>query len=72
VVQAYRMTTQPLTTADIRKVTAVEIERQPMMNPLLALEGKVAGLDVMQTSGYQPAIYIRSLIYYRWRRTYGK
>jgi len=55
VVQAYGTTTQRLTTADIGKVTAEEIERQPVMNPLLALQGKVAGLDVVQTSGYASA-----------------
>jgi TonB-linked SusC/RagA family outer membrane protein len=55
VVQAYGMTTQRLTTGDIGKVTAEEIERQPVMNPLLALEGKVAGLDVNMTSGYASA-----------------
>jgi TonB-linked SusC/RagA family outer membrane protein len=55
VVQAYGMTTQRLTTADIGKVTAEEIERQPVMNPLLALEGRVAGLDVNQTNGYASA-----------------
>ena len=55
VVQAYGLTTQRLTTADIGKVTAEEIERQPVMNPLLALEGKVAGLDVSQTNGYASA-----------------
>ena len=55
VVQAYGTTTQRLTTADIGKVTAEEIERQPVMNPLLSLEGKVAGLDVNQTNGYASA-----------------
>ena len=55
VVKAYGMTTQRLTTADIGTVTAEEIERQPVMNPLLALEGKVAGLDVNMTSGYASA-----------------
>jgi TonB-linked SusC/RagA family outer membrane protein len=55
VVQAYGTTTQRLTTADIGKVTAEEIERQPVMNPLLALQGRVAGLDVVQTSGYASA-----------------
>ncbi len=55
VVQAYGTTTQRLTTSDIGKVTAEEIERQPVMNPLLALQGKVAGLDVNQTSGYASA-----------------
>ncbi|HVW94366.1 MAG TPA: SusC/RagA family TonB-linked outer membrane protein [Mucilaginibacter sp.] len=55
VVQAYGTTTQRLTTGDIGKVTAAEIERQPVMNPLLALQGKIAGLDVNQTSGYASA-----------------
>ena len=55
VVQAYGTTTQRLTTSDIGTVTAEEIERQPVMNPLLALQGKVAGLDVNQTSGYASA-----------------
>jgi TonB-linked SusC/RagA family outer membrane protein len=55
VVKAYGITTQRLTTADIGTVTAEEIERQPVMNPLLALEGKVAGLDVNMTSGYASA-----------------
>jgi TonB-linked SusC/RagA family outer membrane protein len=55
VVQAYGSTTQRLTTSDIGTVTAEEIERQPVMNPLLALQGKVAGLDVVQTSGFASA-----------------
>ncbi len=55
VVQAYGVTTQRLTTSDIGQVTAEEIERQPLMNPLLALEGKVAGLDVSMTNGYASA-----------------
>ncbi|HVU85109.1 MAG TPA: TonB-dependent receptor plug domain-containing protein, partial [Puia sp.] len=52
VVQAYGTTSQRLTTGNISKVTAQEIARQPVMNPLIALEGKVPGLDVNQTSGY--------------------
>jgi TonB-dependent SusC/RagA subfamily outer membrane receptor len=55
VVQAHGSTTQRLTTANIETVTAEEIERQPVMNPLLALQGKVAGLDVTPTSGYASA-----------------
>ncbi|WP_162846942.1 SusC/RagA family TonB-linked outer membrane protein [Mucilaginibacter gracilis] len=55
VIQAYGVTTQRLTTGNIAKVTAEEIARQPVMNPLLALQGKVAGLDVTQTSGYASA-----------------
>lgn len=52
VIQAYGTTSRRFATGDITTVTAAEIERQPVMNPLLALQGKVAGLDVNQTSGY--------------------
>jgi TonB-linked SusC/RagA family outer membrane protein len=55
VVQGYGTTTQRLTTSDIGTVTAEEIERQPVMNPLLALQGKIAGLDVTVTNGYASA-----------------
>src|SRR5437773_536045 len=55
VIQAYGKTTQRLATGNIAKVTSEEIERQPVMNPLLALQGKVAGLDVTQTSGFASA-----------------
>jgi TonB-linked SusC/RagA family outer membrane protein len=55
VTQAYGKTSQRLTTSDIGVVTAEEIEKQPVMNPLLALQGKVAGLDIVQTSGYASA-----------------
>ncbi len=43
IIQAYGTTTRRLSTGNIAKVSAVEIERQPVMNPLLALQGKVAG-----------------------------
>jgi TonB-linked SusC/RagA family outer membrane protein len=52
VVQAYGSTTQRLTTSDIGTVTAEDIEKQPVMNVLEALQGRIAGLDVTQTSGY--------------------
>lgn len=55
VVQAYGKTSQRLTTSNIGVVTAEEIERQPVMNPLLSLQGKVPGLDISQTSGYASA-----------------
>lgn len=55
VVQAYGTTTQRLTTSNIGKVTAAEIERQPVSNPLLALQGRVAGLDIVRTSGWANA-----------------
>ena len=55
VIQAYGTTTQRLNTGNITTVTAAEIERQPIMNPLLALEGKVPGVIVTPTSGYASA-----------------
>jgi TonB-dependent SusC/RagA subfamily outer membrane receptor len=55
VVQAYGITSQRFTTGSIVRVTAEDIQKQPVMNPLLALQGKVAGLQVTQTSGYASA-----------------
>jgi TonB-linked SusC/RagA family outer membrane protein len=55
VVQAYGQTTTRLNTGDISTVTAKEIEQQPVMNALTALEGKVPGLVVTQTNGYASA-----------------
>jgi TonB-linked SusC/RagA family outer membrane protein len=55
VIQAYGETTQRLQTGDIATVSAAEIEKQPVMNPLLALQGEVPGLDIVQTSGYASA-----------------
>ena len=55
VVQAYGTTTQRLATGNIATVTAAEIEKQPVINPLEALQGRVAGLVVTQTNGYASA-----------------
>jgi TonB-linked SusC/RagA family outer membrane protein len=52
VVQAYGQTTQRLTTGNIGHVGAAEIGKQTVMNPLSALEGRIAGVVVTQTSGY--------------------
>lgn len=38
-------------TGNIEKVTAVDIEKQPISNPLVALQGRMAGVEVQQTSG---------------------
>lgn len=55
VIQAYGKTTRRLATGNIVKVSAAEIEKQPVMNPLLALQGRVAGLEVSQINGYASA-----------------
>ncbi|RUA18585.1 MAG: SusC/RagA family TonB-linked outer membrane protein [Flavobacteriia bacterium] len=38
-------------TGSIEKVTAVDIEKQPISNPLASLQGRVAGVDIEQVSG---------------------
>jgi len=48
---AYGTTTQRLSTGNISSVKAADIERQPVNNPLLALEGRVPGLFITQSSG---------------------
>lgn len=55
VVQGYGNTTRRFATGNIAKVTAEEIEKQPVINPLLALQGRVAGMVVTQNNGYVSA-----------------
>lgn len=57
VIQAYGTTTQRLNTGNIATVTAAEIERQPVMNALAALEGKVPGLVVTQNNGFASSTF---------------
>lgn len=38
-------------TGSIARVTAKEIEKQPVNNPLEALQGRMTGVDIVQTSG---------------------
>lgn len=55
VVQGYGKTSQRLSVSNIVKVSGEELHMQPVMNPLLALNGKVSGLLVTPTSGYLSA-----------------
>jgi TonB-linked SusC/RagA family outer membrane protein len=48
---AYGQTTKRLQTGNVITVTAAEIQSQPVSNPLLALQGRVPGLFVTQTTG---------------------
>ena len=48
---AYGQTTQRLSTGDISTVNSADIEKQPVDNPLLALEGRVPGLFITQSTG---------------------
>ena len=52
VVQAYGKTSQRLAIGNIVKVSGADIQKQPVMNPLLALNGSVPGLVITPTSGY--------------------
>ena len=51
IVRGYGTTTRRLGTGNITKVPAKEIETQPVSNPLAALEGRVPGVIISQTSG---------------------
>jgi len=48
---AYGTTSKRLNTGNVASVKASDIEKQPVQNPLLALQGKVPGLFIVQTSG---------------------
>lgn len=51
IVQAYGTTTQRLNTGNIVKIKGEEIAKQPVSNFLAALEGRVPGMLITQTSG---------------------
>ncbi|MHA4809058.1 SusC/RagA family TonB-linked outer membrane protein [Flavitalea flava] len=53
IIQGYGHTTQRLTTANIGRVTSSEIGKQPVTDPLLAIEGRIAGVVVTPQSGYE-------------------
>jgi TonB-dependent starch-binding outer membrane protein SusC len=50
---AYGQTTKRLNTGNVSTVKAVDIEKQPVDNPLLALVGRVPGLEITQATGIQ-------------------
>jgi TonB-dependent starch-binding outer membrane protein SusC len=47
----YYSTTKATQTGSISKVTAEEIQKQPVQNPVAALQGRVPGLEVTQATG---------------------
>ncbi len=49
---AYGKTSRRLSTGNIGSVKAAEIEKQPINNPLLALQGRVPGLFIEQATGF--------------------
>ncbi|MCX2430173.1 SusC/RagA family TonB-linked outer membrane protein [Pedobacter sp. GR22-10] len=48
----YGTTTSRLSTGSVATIKSEEIEKQPVSNPLLALQGRVPGLVISQSSGY--------------------
>jgi TonB-linked SusC/RagA family outer membrane protein len=54
-VQAYGTTTKRLAVGDITQITAKQIEKQPVTNVLMALQGMVPGMLVTPTSGFSGA-----------------
>jgi TonB-linked SusC/RagA family outer membrane protein len=48
---AYGTTTQRFNLGNVTSIKAKDIDRQPVTNPLLALEGRVPGLYIIQNSG---------------------
>ena len=48
---AYGSTTQRLSTGDITMVKSEDIAKQPVGNPLLALEGRVPGMNITENTG---------------------
>lgn len=51
VVKGYYSTTNRLNTGDVTTVKGEDIQKQPVSDPILALEGRVPGLYIQQTSG---------------------
>jgi TonB-dependent starch-binding outer membrane protein SusC len=51
IIKGYYTTTKRLNTGSVSKVTAEEIGRQPVSNPLATLQGLVPGLQVTQANG---------------------
>jgi TonB-dependent starch-binding outer membrane protein SusC len=48
---AYGQTSKRLNTGNVVTVKADDIEKQPVSNPLLALQGRVPGMEITQTNG---------------------
>lgn len=71
----YYSTSKRLSTGNISKITAKEITNQPVTSPLLALQGRVPGLDITlpgnSAPGIAPTIRIRGLNSLR-LSSYGK
>ncbi len=59
VVMAYGSTSQRYATGNISTVTAKEIEKQPVMNPLFALQGQVPGMVITPNNNALPSASVK-------------
>lgn len=57
IIQGYGQTTRRLGTGNIGKLNSTDIDNQPVANPLAALQGRISGLEVTESSGL-PGSYI--------------
>ena len=57
VVIGYGTTTKRANTGSVTSVTAAQIANQPVTDPLAALQGRVAGLDISAITGYPGSGY---------------
>jgi TonB-dependent starch-binding outer membrane protein SusC len=57
VVMAYGTTTKRLATGSISKVSGAEISKQPVSNALAAMQGRVPGMTIVQSSGVPGAAF---------------
>ena len=51
IIIAYGTTTKRFSTGNVSSIKATDIEKQPINNPLLALQGRIPGLFITQASG---------------------
>ncbi|WP_166437275.1 SusC/RagA family TonB-linked outer membrane protein [Niastella caeni] len=51
IVIAYGTTSRRFTTGNVATVKSIDIEKQPVQNPLLALQGRIPGLFITQETG---------------------
>lgn len=49
--KGYYTERKELSTSSVVRIDAKEIEKQPVSNPLMALQGRVTGLDIMPSTG---------------------
>lgn len=49
--KGYYTTSRRLNTGNVSKVSSIDIQKQPISNPLEAIEGRMAGVQIQQTSG---------------------